>query len=158
MATAAQTNLARFQYLLTSITPGEISVQTGISPSVLNAFARQDYALSSEESRSLRSMYGRTVYKELRDIGMSRTQAIRFEFQKVETIMNVEASMKTLVRDLSVGIYDTRESIAKKRGQEWNEAEQQVSAKETVLKGLRKSKKTKEEWEQYPEISLYEIE
>ena len=155
MANVSKTDYGRYQYLLSTMSQSRVSQETGIPRSTLYDFSKQSYGLSDAQSQSLRNAYGRTVYGELRELGMSRTQATRFEFQKLETVEYVKDAMKQLVPELSQGVYEMREHVAKQRGVEWDEPTERQNATETVLYGLRKSKKTKEEWEQYQVAGFY---
>ncbi len=149
MAGVSKANLSRFQYLLERVSASEISRQTGIPRSTLYDFSRQRYDLSSEQSRELRNYYQRTAYNELRQAGMSREQARRFEWQTPEKATEAQVRTESVVRQLSEGLVTIRERSARARGEEWDADVEIKRAQEDVKTGLRKSRKTLEDWEKY---------
>jgi len=132
--------LARLSYVLQSLTQSEVSREIGIPRSTLQYDIARGIPIASEYEGSLRNLYQRTVYSNLREEGFSSAQARRFSWYSPETVTINTGLMREKVLEFSVGQLAQAEL---KSGRIWTDRERAdylATIAERVRSGLRKSK------------------
>lgn len=142
-------NIRRLQYTATFLSQKKISEATGIPQSTLSFVLRGKRHLPKKYISSTRNFFQRTVYNNLRGLGMSTIQAKRFSWYSPTSIIEIEGTMKMKLNDLTLGIIGqlTKRLDHKPTIQEINSL--YGEAREKLILGMQKSHKVYEEWLDY---------
>ena len=87
----------RLQFLDSFMTQADIARETSIPQSTLSYAMRGERELPVKYNPSLRNLYQRTAYAELRGAGLSSTQSRRFSWYSPDKIFDVLNNTKNLV-------------------------------------------------------------
>lgn len=141
--------LRRLEYMRGFLSRGEIQSQTGIHWARQEAYIRGTSSLSTDETRSLYNAYSRLSYSQLRESGMSASQASRFRNYAPTSLTDRISDMSTLISNLSEG---SVKSIIARQGitvtyEEYLDMINEMQGK--VKTGLQESKLTYEQWKEY---------
>lgn len=126
-----------------------VSKESGIPYSTLWRFVNQLRDLPERYENSLKNVYSRTVYDNLRNLGFSSYQANRFRWYAPSSVIEREDIFKERLDFYTQGIIATK---LKKSAYYYTEDEIKSIYENEIEKlkeGFRKSKKTYEQWISY---------
>lgn len=126
-----------------------VSRASGIPASTLFRVEKQQAILPQKYNLSLRRLYQRQAYKILREEGMSVSQADRFKWLTPESVIIKRGTMASVTQFLTEGAFEARRVSLDKQNVSYRDLELWDEMNEAIKKGLRKSDKTMEEWEEY---------
>lgn len=139
----------QFLYVAGEMSEREVSRQTGIPRSTLYDFKQGRYGLNPEQAASLRNLFQRTAYTNLRYSGMPREVARRYSWQTPETVTNITTSLDMAVAELATGSLEMATEAAEMRGSILDRETKWVSIVDSIRGGLRNAKIASDEWETY---------
>lgn len=127
----------------------QIAREANIPYSTLQRTVRYGTAIPSQYSSSLRALYGRVNYAELRSIGFSTQEARNAEFLIPESLGVRESNINLLIDDLTNGYAPKLYQDMQAAGVDISVQEAWDMAREKIQEGLRNSRKSRAEWERY---------
>jgi len=146
---------SRLKYLRHEYTRGQIQQLTGIHWKTQEAVLEGRRDLLGFEKQNLASTYGKEVYSNLKDLGMSASQATRFRSYATQTVYDIEIEFSGLVSDLTTGASSVRIANLIEQGKPYDYDDIYNDMNETIKRSLSYSNKSYEEWFDY--LSAYEV-
>ncbi len=146
---ATDLNARRINLLTEQRSRRWIARNANIPASTLARTALENKPLPAKHRQSLRNVYARETSRRLREMGMSSRQAFRFMNTTPESVRLTEARMLDIVARLSNGVAVSLAKGKETRGEFVDPDLLAIEARESILKGLRRSIKSIEQWEGY---------
>jgi hypothetical protein len=140
----------RMSYLLEYVTPRTILNETGLTASMQREVIAETYVPTGTIRQWVNSLYQKTTYQNLTAVGFSHSQAFRFDAQLPSDIEDKSATVSNLIANLAGGA--AKMSLAK-QGIAYDVYEHRgifEEMQDKVKKGFEYSRKTYEEWQDYP--------
>jgi len=140
-------SLRRYYFLRERYSERAIARESGIPRIALYRLRVEQRPLPRDQDLRLRAFYERDAYRRLRDLGMSVTQARRFQWRIPEIVHLTEARMRDLTSRFTLGATKARTMKLERLGirYDWREVFDEMMEK--VKEGLRRSRKKIEDWE-----------
>lgn len=149
MALYSKIQQGRLEFMTDFMSRRAIARQANISYYRLSKLATEGIALSGAEATRMRNLSRKLSYQDLRLSGFSASQARRFRGASVENLGNVKRRFKRIQDRLTEGVYTSMKAEMERKGAIYDDQILKEKAREALIKGLAKSKKTIEDWENY---------
>lgn len=140
---------ARLEYMRGFLSRGEIMTMTGVHWTRIEGAIRGTVDLIVTERENIMNAYSRFSYAQLRESGMSASQAGRFRGYTPTSLTQRIETMGSLITRLTEGSIKAKE-IRENRlitGQEYVNLYDDLE--QSILEGLQTSRKTYENWLDY---------
>lgn len=137
------------RYLLGKGTQRAIASATGVSRYKLQQLTFKGRALTGSDLKAFNNYYRRWNYTDLRTQGFSVTQSRRFQSANVARTASIRLRFQNISEYLSEGAYAAMKKSRDIKGIAYDDDLLMSEAQDAILDGLRKSKKTIEDWENY---------
>lgn len=140
---------SRLTYLVDKVSLRSIARQTGISYTQVWRYSKGLISAPAGFNTAIRNTYQRTVYNEVRGLGMSTEQARRFSWLTPTKAREAETTMKDIVDKMTEGALTASGDKAIREGLSFDTEAMRKHYNWQIKEGLRESTKTLEEWENY---------
>jgi len=118
----------------------QISELSMIPSAMLSAVYEGDLRLPSEYTKPLRNLYQRTTYRDLRNQGLSPTQARRFQWYGAQSVVEVETQATSMVQALANRRIDNYIESLKRKGKYTNALDAMSTLREGIRSAIERSK------------------
>lgn len=139
----------RLEFVTGFISRKAVAREANISYHRLTRLAREGIALTGDEAKRMLNVSRKFSYTALRKAGMSARQARRFRGGSMATIGELKSRMDSIQDYLSEGAFASMKKARDIRGIAYDEDLLMSDAQDAVYNGLRRSRKTIEDWENY---------
>lgn len=126
-----------------------IAREANISLYKLRLLERQGRSLGGNELNRFVNLSRRISYQDLRIRGFNITQARRFRSQSIVNLKSTHQRMEKIQEYLTDGVFASMKVSRDRQGIGYDEDLLWSEAQDSLFKGLQRSKKTIEDWENY---------
>lgn len=130
---------ARLTAVKETLSQAEISRQTGIPQSTLSYVLSGERELPDKYKKATRNIYQRTTYRQLRDTGLSATQARRWSWYSPPTVTKVWSEVGDVVDKLVNYRFEAYNDYLKRTGKWISDANTRERLRGAMEEALRKS-------------------